>query len=60
LALGPLPPSHHTQLLHILKEELFALETDRLQDRISEPDYTAQKSALELILRRALSRTSNP
>jgi hypothetical protein len=54
-------PSSHThaeQLLHTLKEELFALETDHLQHRIAEPDYLAHKAALELILRRALQRSS--
>jgi 5-hydroxyisourate hydrolase-like protein (transthyretin family) len=54
------PQTHSTQLLQALKEELFALETDHLQQRISESDYLAQKSALELILRRALQRTTQP
>jgi hypothetical protein len=57
---SPIPPSPATQqdqLLQTLKEEMFALETERLQNRIAEPDYLAQKSALELILRRALGRT---
>jgi hypothetical protein len=44
------------QLLQTLKEEMFALETDRLQGRISETEYAEQKAALELILRRALKR----
>ncbi len=50
------PQNHQTQLLHVLKEELFALETDRLQSHISDSDYAEQKAALELILRRALTR----
>lgn len=50
--------SHSTQLLQNLKEELFALETDHLQQRISEEDYAAHKAALELVLRRALSRSA--
>jgi len=53
------PQTHSAQLLQVLKEEMFALETDHLQQRISEEDYLAQKSALELVLRRALQR-SNP
>ena len=44
------------QLLHVLKDELFALETDRLQGLIDEADYAEQKTAIELILRRALQR----
>ena len=43
--------------LAALKEELFALETERLQRRITEPEYNAAKSALELILRRVLDRS---
>jgi hypothetical protein len=53
-----IPQTHATQLLEALKEELFALETDHLQQRISDDDYVAQKAALELILRRALQRAS--
>jgi hypothetical protein len=45
-------------LLHTLKEELFALETDRLQQRIPESEYLEQKAALETVLRRALARTT--
>lgn len=43
-------------LLRALKEELFALETDRLQGRLGEPEYREQKAALEVVLRRALGR----
>jgi len=50
------PATQNAQLLHVLKEELFALESDRLQSRISDSDYAEQKAALELILRRALNR----
>ena len=46
------------QLLQVLKEELFSLETDRLQGLIGETDYLQQKAAIELILRRALQRES--
>ncbi len=43
-------------LLAAMKEELFALETDRLQDKLSESEYLEQKAALEVVLRRALQR----
>ena len=43
-------------LLAAMKEELFALETDRLQGRLSESEYLEQKAALEVVLRRALQR----
>ncbi|MGD0647379.1 MAG: carboxypeptidase-like regulatory domain-containing protein [Acidobacteriaceae bacterium] len=45
---------HQAQLLQVLKEELFSLETDRLQGLVSEADYAESKAAIELILRRAL------
>jgi hypothetical protein len=44
-------------LLAALKDELFALETDRLQGRLSEAEFAAQKAALEVVLRRALARS---
>jgi hypothetical protein len=43
-------------LLAAMKEELFALETDRLQGRLTESEYVEQKAALEVVLRRALLR----
>jgi hypothetical protein len=43
-------------LLTAMKEELFALETDRLQGRLTENEYLEQKTALEVVLRRALMR----
>ncbi len=50
--------NHREMLLQNLKEELFALETDRLQNHISEPEYLDQKAAIETVLRRALNRKS--
>jgi hypothetical protein len=47
-------------LLGALKEELFALETDRLQGRLSEAEFAQQKAALEVVLRRALARGDGP
>lgn len=54
---APLPsPMAPTNLLASMKEELFALETDRLEGRLNEVEYTEQKAALEVVLRRALAR----
>jgi hypothetical protein len=47
-------------LLAALKDELFALETDRLQGRLSETEFAEQKAALEVVLRRALARVGEP
>jgi hypothetical protein len=43
-------------LLAALKDELFSLETDRLQGRLSDSEYEQHKQALELVLRRALAK----
>ncbi|MGC2399630.1 MAG: carboxypeptidase regulatory-like domain-containing protein [Acidobacteriaceae bacterium] len=43
-------------LLAALKDELFTLETDHLQGRLTDTEYEQQKQALELVLRRALAR----
>lgn len=45
-------------LLDALKEELFALETERLENRIDPEEYERQKAALEIVLKRALERKS--
>lgn len=45
-------------LLEALKEELFQLETDHLQGKISESEYQQAKAALDLTMKRALSRGS--
>jgi len=51
-------PNHQSQLLAALKEELFALETERLEGKLPEEEYVQLKSAFETILRRALARQS--
>ena len=51
---------HSKALLSALKDELFALETERLEGKLSEADYAENKSALEIVLRRALARQSAP
>lgn len=43
-------------LLHGLKDELFALEADRLAGRITQEQYAEQKAAFDVVLRRALER----
>lgn len=43
-------------LLAALKEELFSLETERLEGKLSESEYLELKSAFEVVLRRALAR----
>jgi hypothetical protein len=47
-------------LLYALKEELFAIETDRLQGTIGEAEYKEVKAAIEIVLRRALAKGNSP
>lgn len=56
-AVSPAIPAGGDGLLAAMKEELFALESDRLQGRLSEAEYREQKAALEVVLRRALLRS---
>jgi hypothetical protein len=51
-----LPTGNSKALLSALKDELFSLETERLEGRLSDTDYAEIKSALEVVLRRALAR----
>ena len=50
------PGDHQQNLINALKEELFGLETQRLQGTISEFDYREAKEGLEVVMKRALSR----
>jgi len=45
-------------LLDALKEELFQLESDKLQGQISAAEYTEARAALDLLIKRAVSRRS--
>jgi hypothetical protein len=53
----PQPPrGNSSMLLEALKEELFQLEVERQQGRISHQEYETAKSALDQTLQRALKR----
>jgi 5-hydroxyisourate hydrolase-like protein (transthyretin family) len=41
-------------MMDVLKEELFQLETDRLQGKITQQEYDSSKAGLETLLRRQL------
>ena len=43
-------------MLAVLKEELFALETEKLEGKITDAEYLQLKSAFETVLRRTLAR----
>jgi hypothetical protein len=52
----PSPASHAATLLAVLKEELFAVESEKIAGTLSAADYAEQKSALEVVLKRALKK----
>jgi hypothetical protein len=60
-ALTPTPvvvaETRNGSLLDSLKNELFALETERLEGKLSDAEYAEHKAALEKVLRRALARS---
>lgn len=59
-ALAPTPPSGNSgSLMAALKDELFALETERLEGKLTDAEYAEQKAALEQVLKRALGRKSS-
>jgi hypothetical protein len=53
------PAAKNASLLNVLKEELFALESEKISGTIAPADYAEVKAALETVLRRALKRTGN-
>ena len=52
------PATKHASLLDALKEELFAIESERISGTISTDEYNQVKGALEIVLKRALKRNS--
>jgi len=52
------PAGKNGALLSALKEELFALESDKLTGAVSPAEYAETKAALETVLKRALKKSS--
>ena len=50
------PASSNEVLLGVLKEELFAIESEKLSGTLSQSEYAEIKTGLEAVLKRALSR----
>ena len=51
--------SHNATLLAVLKEEMFAIESEKLSGGISPGEYKEQKAALETVLKRALKKQAS-
>ncbi len=50
------PAAKSTALLNVLKEELFALESEKISGAIAPEEYAEAKAALETVLKRALRK----
>jgi hypothetical protein len=57
-AAQPQPAGRTALLLEALKEEIFALEIEHKQGRISQQEYEKAKAALDQTLERAVKRTA--
>ena len=53
-----IPQDRSTLLMEAMKEEVFQLESDRLQGKINPQDYQTAKAALDKTLQRAVQRQS--
>jgi hypothetical protein len=53
---APIGKTKSQLLLEALKEELFAIESEKVAGKLSPEEYSEAKAALEIVLRRALSR----
>ena len=51
-------PAKNAALLNALKEELFALESEKIAGTLPPDEYAEQKAALEIVLKRALKHSS--
>ncbi|HEY3628833.1 MAG TPA: carboxypeptidase-like regulatory domain-containing protein [Terracidiphilus sp.] len=51
--------SHNATLLAVLKEEMFAVESEKFSGTITPTEYREQKNALETVLKRALRKQAN-
>lgn len=52
------PDDSDDSMLGALKEELFQLETDRLEGRINQHDYEMAKAGLDTLIRRQIKKTT--
>ncbi len=55
---GASPAAKNAALLNALKEEMFALESEKISGTLPPAEYAEQKAALETVLKRALKKKS--
>lgn len=51
-------PVSASSALQVLRDEMFAVETDRLEGHLTEAEYAELKAAFDVVLKRALARSS--
>jgi hypothetical protein len=51
------PAAKNAALLSVLKEELFAIESEKISGTITAEEYAETKAALETVLKRALKKS---
>lgn len=56
VAAGPSPNTHSASLLDALKEEMFQLEADRIQGKLTQQEYQGAKAVLDKTLQRAMKK----
>ncbi|HEV2991203.1 MAG TPA: hypothetical protein VG759_22380 [Candidatus Angelobacter sp.] len=56
MTMGRTSQDRSAALLEALKEEIFQLESERVKNKISQPDYDKAKAALDNTLQRAMKR----
>lgn len=54
---GAISTSNGSGVLDAIKEELFHLETERVQGKLTDQEYAASKAGLETLMRRQLKKT---
>lgn len=57
-SVAPASTTPRNTMLAALKDELFSLETERLEGKITDSEYAELKSAFQTVLRRTLARQS--
>jgi hypothetical protein len=55
-AIAAIPVAKHSALLSALKEELFAVESEKIAGTLAPAEYAELKAALETVLKRALKK----
>ena len=56
IAAPAVPPAGNAALLNMLRDELFAIESERISGTMTQAEYSVVKTGLEALLKRALAK----